>query len=238
MRSSSAPTCPMGVAIIDLDGPARQRLARVLRHRHAGDAGQARPRRRGVSSRERQIAAFRRYFSFSGGEVLTGSSETSARAALRALLLRGRGALPNTLEPFERWDLGYLGTYSADRQPALERLLIEPARRPAASALRRRRAAISRHDRLACECRAHRASPAFRTTPSFYSRQRFTLNVTRADMVAAGWSPSVRLFEAAACGTPIISDRLARPDELLPEGEAIVHRARARSDVIEALTDR
>ncbi len=33
-----------------------------------------------------------------------------------------------------------------------------------------------------------------------------TLNVTRADMRAAGFSPSVRLFEAAACGTPILSD--------------------------------
>jgi len=40
----------------------------------------------------------------------------------------------------------------------------------------------------------------------FYNRQRFTLNVTRADMCEAGYSPSVRLFEAAACGTPIISD--------------------------------
>ena len=40
----------------------------------------------------------------------------------------------------------------------------------------------------------------------FYSRQRFTLNVTRADMVRMGYSPSVRLFEAAACGVPIISD--------------------------------
>jgi spore maturation protein CgeB len=40
----------------------------------------------------------------------------------------------------------------------------------------------------------------------FYNSQRFTLNVTRKDMIAAGWSPSVRLFEAAACGTPIISD--------------------------------
>ena len=40
----------------------------------------------------------------------------------------------------------------------------------------------------------------------FYSASRFTLNVTRADMIAAGWSPSVRLFEAGACGTPIISD--------------------------------
>jgi spore maturation protein CgeB len=42
--------------------------------------------------------------------------------------------------------------------------------------------------------------------PAFYSAQRFTLNVTRQDMIAAGYSPSVRLFEAAACGTPIISD--------------------------------
>jgi spore maturation protein CgeB len=41
---------------------------------------------------------------------------------------------------------------------------------------------------------------------SFYNRQRFTLNVTRADMIALGFSPSVRLFEAAACGAPIISD--------------------------------
>lgn len=41
---------------------------------------------------------------------------------------------------------------------------------------------------------------------AFYGDQRFTLNVTRADMIAAGWSPSVRLFEAAACGVPIISD--------------------------------
>jgi spore maturation protein CgeB len=40
----------------------------------------------------------------------------------------------------------------------------------------------------------------------FYTRLRYTLNVTRKDMVRAGFSPSVRLFEAAACGTPIVSD--------------------------------
>ncbi len=56
----------------------------------------------------------------------------------------------------------------------------------------------------------------------FYGAQRFTLNVTRADMIAAGWSPSVRLFEAASCGTPIISDRWAGLSDLLPEGEAIL----------------
>src|SRR5690606_13528905 len=70
---------------------------------------------------------------------------------------------------------------------------------------------------------------------SFYSRQRFTLNVTRADMIAAGWSPSVRLFEAGACGTPVISDRWRGLDGLFPDGEAIVI-ADTSEDVVTALT--
>ena len=41
--------------------------------------------------------------------------------------------------------------------------------------------------------------------PAFYGASRFTLNVTRAAMIAAGYSPSVRLFEAAACAVPILS---------------------------------
>src|SRR5690606_33874825 len=40
----------------------------------------------------------------------------------------------------------------------------------------------------------------------FYASQRATLNITRSDMLAAGYSPSVRLFEAAACGVPILTD--------------------------------
>jgi spore maturation protein CgeB len=46
----------------------------------------------------------------------------------------------------------------------------------------------------------------------FYNTQRFTLNITRADMIRAGYSPGVRLFEAAACGTPMSSDYWARFD--------------------------
>jgi spore maturation protein CgeB len=56
---------------------------------------------------------------------------------------------------------------------------------------------------------------------AFYNHQRFTLNVTRADMIAAGWSPSVRLFEAAACGTPIVSDRWDGIESLFVPGEEI-----------------
>ena len=57
---------------------------------------------------------------------------------------------------------------------------------------------------------------------AFYNAQRFTLNLTRADMIAAGWSPSVRLFEAAACGTAIISDPWPGLDALFEPGHEIL----------------
>ncbi len=119
------------------------------------------------------------------------------------------------------WDLGYLGTYSDDRQPVLDRLLLEPARR-----LPHRRFVVagpqypSTIDWPANVERLEHVGPA--DHPAFYAAQRFTLNVTRADMVAAGWSPSVRLFEAAACGTALISDRWRGLSELLPEDEALL----------------
>ena len=60
---------------------------------------------------------------------------------------------------------------------------------------------------------------------AFYNAQRFTLNVTRADMIRTGYSPSVRLFEAAACGTPIISDSWpGLGDFFTPEEEADLTR--------------
>nr|WP_298726187.1 glycosyltransferase [uncultured Steroidobacter sp.] len=118
-------------------------------------------------------------------------------------------------------ELGYLGTYSDDRQPALERLLNEPARR-----LPKRRFAV-----VGAQYPEHLVWPknvqridhmAPGSHAQFYGRQRFTLNLTRADMRKAGYSPSVRLFEAAACGTPIISDEWAGIEELLEPGKEIL----------------
>jgi spore maturation protein CgeB len=70
--------------------------------------------------------------------------------------------------------------------------------------------------------------------PAFYAASRFTLNVTRADMVRAGHSPSVRLFEAAACGTPILSDAWEGLDAILAPGAEIA-LAEAPEDVLAAL---
>jgi spore maturation protein CgeB len=74
---------------------------------------------------------------------------------------------------------------------------------------------------------------------AFYNRQRFTLNVTRADMIEAGWSPSVRLFEAAACATPIVSDCWAGIDTLLTPGSELflVERAEEVLDLLRGLPE-
>ncbi len=70
---------------------------------------------------------------------------------------------------------------------------------------------------------------------AFYNAQAFTLNVTRADMTAAGWSPSVRLFEAAGCGIPVISDAWDGLDSILRADEEVLI-ARSREDVVRYLT--
>ncbi|HEU4969726.1 bifunctional glycosyltransferase/UDP-glucuronate decarboxylase, partial [Sphingomonas sp.] len=137
------------------------------------------------------------------------------------------------LDAEKRWDLSYLGTYSPDRQPVLDTLLIEAARR-----CPERRFVVAGPqypddiDWPANVERIDHVPPA--DHPAFYAASRFTLNVTRADMVKAGWSPSVRLFEAGACGTAIISDRWAGLDRLFAPGSEIV-MAESADDVIAAL---
>jgi spore maturation protein CgeB len=53
-------------------------------------------------------------------------------------------------------------------------------------------------------------------------------------MIAAGWSPSVRLFEAGACGTPIVSDRWPGIEDVFTPGREIV-LADSADDVLAAL---
>jgi len=167
-----------------------------------------------------QIGRLDLYLSFSGGPVLRRLSEQYGALAPRAFYCAVDEARYRPESRTAQWDLGYLGTYSPDRQPALERLLLEPARR-----LPDRRFVVAGPqypDDIAWPGNVERIEHLPPSSHAgFYAGQRFTLNVTRADMIAAGWSPSVRLFEAAACATPIISDRWEGLAELLPDGEAI-----------------
>jgi spore maturation protein CgeB len=152
------------------------------------------------------VGAFDLYLSFTGGPTLDVLEQRWGARRARAFhcLVDLDTYSPQPVEL--RWDLGYLGTYSDDRQPALDRMLVEPAtQRPS---LRTVVAGPLYPDHLVWPRNVDRIdhlAPA--EHPAFYSAQRLTVNVTRADMVRAGWSPSVRLFEAAACGVPIVSDR-------------------------------
>jgi spore maturation protein CgeB len=179
------------------------------------------------------IAGYDLYFSFSGGPVLNRLEEHYGAHAARALYCSVDTARYRPVEGTTRWDLSYLGTYSPDRQPTLERLLLEPARqRPDLSFAVAGPQYPVDIDWPANVARIEHLPPAEHA--AFYSASRFTLNVTRADMIAAGWSPSVRLFEAGACGTPIISDRWDGIETLFRPGEAII-LADTAEDVIAAL---
>jgi spore maturation protein CgeB len=161
------------------------------------------------------------YLSFTGGPTLRHIERHYGSPAARALYCSVDPDAYPPLDVPKRWDLSYLGTYSPDRQPTLERLLLEPAR-----ALPERRFVVAGPqypadiDWPANVERIEHLPPA--DHPAFYSASRFTLNVTRADMIAAGWSPSVRLFEAAACAVPVISDTWEGLDSLFTPGREIV----------------
>lgn len=176
------------------------------------------------------------YLSFSGGPVLARLERELGAPRARALYCSADPEVYSPAACAPTWDLGYLGTYSPDRQPKVEALLCAPAR-----ALPGRRFVVAGaqypDDALGwpgnVERIQHLPPPEHR---AFYNAQRFTLNVTRDDMVRAGWSPSVRLFEAAACGTPLLSDRWDGLETLFTPGEEVL-LVDDRDDVARALND-
>jgi spore maturation protein CgeB len=181
------------------------------------------------------IPRFNLYLSFTGGPTLDLLQEHYGSPCARPLYCSAEIGPETTNDGDHEWTLGYLGTYSKDRQPALARFLIEPARR-----LRDARFVVAGSqypDSLRWPknvTRLQHLPP--REHASFYARQRFTLNVTRADMVAAGYSPSVRLFEATACGVPVISDQWAGIETFFkPDEEVLV--AGTADDVLAMLKD-
>ncbi|MFC3070393.1 CgeB family protein [Phenylobacterium soli] len=179
------------------------------------------------------IPGYRLYLSFTGGPTLRRIERTYGSPAARALYCSVDAEAYRPMPGPQKWDLSYLGTYSADRQPTLEALLLEPARR--APHLRfcvagpQYPAGIAWPENVE---RIEHVGPA--DHPAFYAASRYTLNVTRADMIAAGYSPSVRLFEAGACATPIISDVWDGLSTLLEPGREIVLASRA-GEVLAAL---
>lgn len=180
------------------------------------------------------IPAYDLYLSFTGGPTLESIERRYSSPRARALYCSVDPENYPVLDVPKKWDLTYLGTYSDDRQPTLEKLLIEPARKlPDLSfcvAGPQYPASIQWPSNVA---RIEHLPPAEHA--AFYGASKYALNVTRADMIAAGWSPSVRLFEAASCATPVISDEWAGIESLFtPDREIIL--ANSSEQIVDLLS--
>lgn len=214
--------CPDGVAaaelvraaarplkvFYDMDTPVTMaRLARGEPVEYIGDEG---------------LTGFDLALSFTGGPAL--SALAGRLGAPLALPLYGH-VDPAVHRPVEGarklYDLSYLGTWAADRQAALEELLVLPARmRPD----RRFVIAGAQYPETFPWCEniffMRHLEPA--QHPAFYGSSRLTLNITRQAMAQMGYCPSGRLFEAAACGAAILTDGWEGLSDVFTPGEEIL----------------
>jgi spore maturation protein CgeB len=179
------------------------------------------------------IPKYNLYLSFTGGPTLDLIERKLGSPCARPLYCSVDAALYYPESSPKRWDLGYLGTYAADRQASVKRLLVEVAEEN--PELRFTVAGPQYPESLAWPPNVERIHhlPASGHR-EFYNSQNLTLNVTRQDMIRAGYSPSVRLFEAAACGTPILTDEWPGLRTFFRPGSEILP-VRSRKDVASLL---
>ncbi|HLJ28508.1 MAG TPA: glycosyltransferase [Candidatus Angelobacter sp.] len=202
-----------------------------------------------------QIPAFDLVLSFTGGNVLQELEEEYGARMVRPLYGCADPEVHTRVKPSAEFacDLSYMGTFAPDRQRKLDQLFLEPARRNPASRFLLAGPLYPTHWQWPDNIRRieHVAPEAH---PRFYSSSRITLNITREEMARNGWCPSGRFFEAAACGTPLITDWweglesffdlerdlrvVTTPDEVeaalnLPYGELLASAEHARARTLE-----
>ena len=181
------------------------------------------------------IPKYAAYLSFTGGPTLKRLEKEFKSPKALPLYCSVDPDLYKPADGAAEHDLGYLGTYSDDRQPTLDKLLCGPARK-----WKKGRFVVAGPqypDAIAWPANVARIEhlpPAEHR--AFYNRCRWALNVTRTDMVEAGYSPSVRLFEAAACGTPVVSDAWEGLGDFFKIGKEIVV-ARTTDEALAAVRD-
>ncbi|WP_318345774.1 CgeB family protein [Flagellimonas baculiformis] len=171
------------------------------------------------------------YLSFSGGRVLDYLEKRYNSPRARALFCsvdpEKYFPQPNEI----KWQMGYLGTYSQDRQPWVHTLLNKPAAYYPEGKFAVVGPQYPQDFKWSSNVERMEHLPPTQHR-EFYNAQKFTLNVTRESMKKVGHSPSVRLFEAAACGVPIISDYWSGLDELFEIDKEILIAKKA-SEVLD-----
>jgi spore maturation protein CgeB len=183
----------------------------------------------------RGLADYDLVLSFTGGGALEALVHRLAARRVEALYGHVDPAVHRPAAPREHYraDLSYLGTFAADRQATLDRLLVKPARARPDSRFVIGGAQYPEDFPWSPNIYFVRHLPPAEHA-AFFSSSRVTLNVTRRAMAEMGWCPSGRLFEAAACETATISDYWdGLEDFFTPGSEVLV--ATDDDDVLAAL---
>lgn len=228
--------CPDGLAIIEELADSRVPVKTFYDIDTPITVAQLRETGRTDYLRADQLPTFNIYFSFTGGPMLREIETFGARRAV---------PLYCSFDPqdYRRFgvnkkfacDLSYMGTYAPDRQDKIGQLLCEPARRlPNTKFIVAGPQYPKSIEWPPNVRRITHLNPRWHAR--FYSSSRLTLNVTRRDMVRAGYSPSVRLFEAAACGATIVSDNWPGLETFFVPGEEILLPSTA-DDVVRIIRD-
>jgi spore maturation protein CgeB len=151
------------------------------------------------------IPRYQMYLSCIGGPLLEYIEKQYGSPMARPLYCSVDARLHFPEQHETKWDLGYVGDYNENVQPTLNRLFIEPARRWKDGCFMVAGAHYPRSLNWSKNVeRLPQLSPGKHR--AFYNSQRFALNITPPSAISVGFSPNVRLLEAAACGTPIISE--------------------------------
>jgi spore maturation protein CgeB len=228
--------CPDGVAAsrLLLDSPARLKVFYDLDTPVTLDA-----LRSGTPVTylpEAGLAGFDLVLSYTGGRAL--EELQTHLGAQRVAPLYGwvDPEIHRAADPLDEFhsSLSYLGTYAADRQPALMELFVKPAHARPEDRFVIGGAQYPQDFPWAENIYFVRHLPPW-LHPAFFCSGRATLNVTRRAMADYGFCPSGRLFEAAACGTPIITDIWDGLDSFFAPGDEILP-VRSTADVLGALS--
>ena len=169
------------------------------------------------------LGGFDLVLSYTGGRALDALRERLGARRVAPLYGHVDPDVHRPVPPLEarKADLSYLGTYAEDRQAALEALFLEPARRMPERVFALAGAQYPQDFPWTSNVWFSRHLPP-PEHPAFLCSSALTLNVTRRAMAEMGWCPSGRLFEASACGVPILSDRWEGLDAFFTPGEEIL----------------
>ncbi|HEX3431291.1 MAG TPA: glycosyltransferase [Rhizomicrobium sp.] len=171
----------------------------------------------------RGLADYDLVLSFTGGGALDALRRDLSARRIAPLYGHVDPALHRPAAPNKNYraDLSYLGTWAADRQECLEHLFVEAARARPEQRFVIAGAQYPKEFPWSSNIWFVRHLPPGEH-PAFFVSSRLTLNITRRDMAAMGWCPSGRLFEAAACGCPIVTDMWEGLDSFFEPGHEVL----------------